>query len=180
VRRYRWTAALLLLSACSPTIEQRHFLISGPPERDFRIFDDGNLSAEEVRASEELDGIQSRIARGELPKIQFDFDSDAIRLESYRTLDLIADWFLRHPRRKVWITAHTCDIGTPEYNLILSKRRAQSVKGYLVAKGVPPPAIRWEGMGMTEPLVANTSEENREKNRRVEFRLILRDWSAVF
>jgi outer membrane protein OmpA-like peptidoglycan-associated protein len=171
---------LLLLSACAPTLEQRHFLTSGPRESEFRIFDDGNLTADEVRASEELDGIQSRIGRGELPKVQFDFDSDAIRLESYRSLDLIADWFMRHPRRKIWISAHTCDIGSPEYNLILSKRRAQSVKAYLVAKGVPPPAIRWEGLGLTEPIASNSTEEGREKNRRVEFRVVLRDWSTVF
>lgn len=139
-----------------------------------------DLSQEDEKAIRELAAIERRIGKGELPKIQFEFDSDEILEQSYRTLDIMADWMLRNPDRKVRIRAHTCTIGSKEYNDELSERRAKSVKQYLVSKGVPPPSLRYYGMGYSEPLVDNSSEENREKNRRVEFQIVGRDWNSVY
>jgi outer membrane protein OmpA-like peptidoglycan-associated protein len=171
-----FAAAAALLCAC--TIEQKsnfHF-----PERDRTTWKDRRLTREEILADKELMAIQERIGSGDLPKIQFEFDSDVIQPRSYATLDAVADWFLRHPDRKVRISAHTCTIGAAEYNLELSERRAKAVKTYLVQQGVPPPAIRYKGYGFSQPLVDNSTEENREKNRRVEFRLVTRDWDSVY
>ena len=87
---------------------------------------------------------------------------------------------LKKPHIKLWITAHTCTIGTAEYNLKLSERRAKSVKAYLAKQGVPPPAMRHQGLGFNEPIADNGTEEGREKNRRVEFRALKDDWNSVF
>ncbi|MBI3288436.1 MAG: OmpA family protein [Elusimicrobia bacterium] len=135
---------------------------------------------EERRARAALADIQKKIDRGELPKIQFEFDKDEITPESYPTLDLVAQLLLRNPRLKVIALAHTDSVGTQEYNLDLSERRARSVKSYLVKSGVAPPSIRFIGMGFSRPLVDNSTDEGRAKNRRVEFRVTYRDWEAVY
>jgi outer membrane protein OmpA-like peptidoglycan-associated protein len=135
---------------------------------------------DDIKASHELKDIQEKIDRRELPKIQFDFDSDKIRLESYSTLTLIADLLLKHTNLKVRITAHTCTIGSYEYNMKLSERRAKSVKTFLAKQGVPPPSIRYKGLGYTQPIADNSTEEGREKNRRVEFSIVTREWGSVY
>ncbi len=170
---------LALLSGC--TWQQRGTL-DLPQRRDqswwgYRI--DPN-DVDDAQDAKELADIERRISAHELPKIQFDFDSDVIRPESFATLDVVADWALRHPRRKLRITAHTCSIGTEKYNLDLSERRAKSVYSYLVKQGVPPPTIRYKGVGFSQPLVPNDTEAHRELNRRVEFRLVDRDWASVY
>lgn len=93
---------------------------------------------------------------------------------------MIADLQLRNPTLKFRITAHTCDLGTPEYNENLSVLRAKAVKTYLVKQGVPPPSIQFRGKGHTEPRADNKTEEGRRKNRRVEFSLVQREWDAVY
>lgn len=129
---------------------------------------------------EELAQIHKRILKGELPEIQFDLGSWKIRGESYPTLDLIADILLRNPRYKLLVFAHTCDIGTAQFNLEISLKRAKAVKGYLVRRGVPPPSIRFRGKGLSEPIADNSTQEGRTKNRRVEFKLLKRSWSSVY
>ncbi len=137
-------------------------------------------AAEERRAREALAGIEKKVEMGELPKIQFEFDKDAITPESDPTLLLVAELLLKHPRLKVICLAHTDSVGTEEYNLDLSERRARSVKSFLVKAGVPPPSIRFHGMGYSRPLADNSTDEGRAKNRRVEFRVTYRDWEAVY
>lgn len=154
------------------------------PARADNLYDepwkDERFSVEELRVDRELRRIQKRIESGELPKVQFDFDSDVIRVEAYVVLDMIADLLLKNPQVKLRISAHTCTIGTREYNRDLSLRRAKSVKTYLVKQGVPPPAIRYRGWGFDHPIADNSTEEGREKNRRVEFRVLREDWNSVY
>ncbi|PIR19034.1 MAG: hypothetical protein COV48_04225 [Elusimicrobia bacterium CG11_big_fil_rev_8_21_14_0_20_64_6] len=135
---------------------------------------------EERRAREALAEIEKKVATGDLPKIQFEFDRDEITLESYPTLELIAELLNKHPRLKLICLAHTDSIGTAEYNLDLSERRARSVKGYLVRQGVDPPSVRYRGLGYSMPIADNSTDEGRAKNRRVEFRVTYREWEAVY
>jgi outer membrane protein OmpA-like peptidoglycan-associated protein len=157
--------ALAALSACK----------SGSPT--IRITND---EAEERRARDQLAAIQKKVESGDLPKIQFEFDQDVITPESDPTLILIAELLMKNPRLKVICLAHTDSIGTEEYNLDLSERRANSVKTFLVRKGVPPPSIRFKGMGYSRPLADNSTDEGRAMNRRVEFRVTYRDWETVY
>ena len=143
------------------------------------LFDEDAASAEQ-KAREALADIEKKIARGDLPKIQFDFDKAEITPESYPTLNLIVSVLSRSERLKLFVLAHTDSVGTEDYNLDLSERRARAVKEFLVKKGLPPPTIRYRGYGFAHPLADNSTEEGRAKNRRVEFRVTTRDWNTIY
>jgi outer membrane protein OmpA-like peptidoglycan-associated protein len=121
-----------------------------------------------------------RVKTGDLPKINFEFDRDEVRPESFATLDAIAEVLLSNPKLKLRVMAHTDNIGTAEYNQDLSERRAKKVKTELVKRGVGPPSVRYNGYGATLPIADNDSDEGRAKNRRVEFRVTTRSWEAVY
>jgi outer membrane protein OmpA-like peptidoglycan-associated protein/tetratricopeptide (TPR) repeat protein len=70
---------------------------------------------------------------------------------------------------RVDIHGHTDDVGDDAFNLELSKRRAQAVYDYLIAKGIPARRLSYKGLGKTRPVADNTTEEGRAKNRRTEF-----------
>lgn len=100
--------------------------------------------------------------------ILFAFDSSVIRESAKPTLARIVQALAQNPNKKLHIEGHTCDIGTNEYNMGLSQRRANSVKDYLVKSGIPTDRITTEAFGETEPLVPNENEAARKLNRRVE------------
>jgi outer membrane protein OmpA-like peptidoglycan-associated protein len=70
--------------------------------------------------------------------------------------------------QKVILEGHCCDLGTESYNKGLGKRRAEKISEAFVANGIEKSAISMVSHGESQPAVPNTSEENREKNRRVE------------
>lgn len=92
-----------------------------------------------------------------------------IKPESFPALDELASVLNQSPTWKLSITGHTDSTGTPQTNLTLSKKRADSVKSYLVSKGVDQLRISTQGMGQTQPIADNATAEGREMNRRVEF-----------
>jgi outer membrane protein OmpA-like peptidoglycan-associated protein len=134
----------------------------------------------ERAAAKAIRDIEDRVGRGELPKIQFEFDKADITPESTPTLDLIADVLRSDEHLKLMINAHCDAVGSDEYNLDLSKRRAKSVSDYLASKGVLPPSMRFHGFGASKPIASNATEEGRAKNRRVEFYIMTREWKAVY
>lgn len=100
--------------------------------------------------------------------VLFAFDSSVIRESAKATLAKVARALANNPDETLHIEGHTCDIGTEEYNMGLSERRANSVKEYLVNSGISEDRITMEAFGESEPLVPNESEAARELNRRVE------------
>lgn len=70
------------------------------------------------------------------------------------------------------IIGHTCDLGSKDFNQNLSEKRANAVKKYLLKKGITPGQISVKGEGEKKPLLPNSSESNRKKNRRVEIVLV--------
>ena len=70
------------------------------------------------------------------------------------------------------INGHTDDLGAEQNNLLLSERRAQEVVNYLIELGIAPERLQAKGFGETQPKVANTSLENRAKNRRTDFEIL--------
>jgi outer membrane protein OmpA-like peptidoglycan-associated protein len=74
---------------------------------------------------------------------------------------------------KLTLSGHTDNMGSAAFNLDLSKRRAESVKAFLIENGVPASRIFVEYYGLSKPLVPNDNDQNRLKNRRVEFKLLL-------
>jgi OOP family OmpA-OmpF porin len=73
---------------------------------------------------------------------------------------------------KIEIAGHTDSIGDNKTNLILSENRSKSVKSYLVTKGIDESRIKCVGYGENQPITSNSSNEGREKNRRIEIRIL--------
>jgi len=111
------------------------------------------------------------ITRGkvDLYGIEFDFDSDTLRPSSEPQLRQIAALLSAHPELALDITGHTDDRGAPEYNMNLSRRRAQAVVRRLSGGfGISADRLHAFGLGDTAPIAGNDTEAGRQKNRRVE------------
>jgi outer membrane protein OmpA-like peptidoglycan-associated protein len=102
--------------------------------------------------------------------VNFDFDSDVLRPESSTVLDEVVKLANANPSWKFEIGGHTDSIGSAEYNLKLSDRRAASVVRYLTGKGIDAARLSSKGYGATRPLVPETNGNDtaRAQNRRVE------------
>jgi len=98
----------------------------------------------------------------------FDFDSAEIKPSFYRALNSLTRTLLNYDHTVLHIIGHTDDIGSEEYNYILSVQRAQAVAHYLNHKGVAAARLRIEGRGELEPRSENATDDSRHRNRRVE------------
>lgn len=111
-------------------------------------------------------------AFNEIDNAQFGFDEYKIAESSYPILDRIVNIMKHNSDIKIEIAAHTDNIGSFEYNMELSRKRAQSIMDYMVSKGISKDRLRAVGYGQSRPIAGNQTEEGRQKNRRVEFILI--------
>ncbi len=84
-------------------------------------------------------------------------------------LSEVAEVMRTYPTMKLEIRGHTDDQGSDEYNLNLSRQRAETVAGALMEMGIERRRLTVEGFGESRPVVPNSSEENRKRNRRTEF-----------
>lgn len=109
---------------------------------------------------------------GVIKGIQFDFGKATIRAESNKLLDEAVKVLTQYPELRIAITGHTDNVGEPAKNLELSQQRADSVKAYLVAKGVDQSRIETRGAGANEPVADNATDKGRQENRRIEFKLL--------
>lgn len=101
-------------------------------------------------------------------KVQFDLDKADIKPEFHDKLKKLADFMKANPDTRADIEGHTCTLGTPSYNMDLSRRRAVNVKNYLVQTlGIAAHRLRTFGYGQTRPIADNNTQEGRIKNRRV-------------
>ncbi|KAA0988711.1 OmpA family protein [Dyadobacter aurulentus] len=87
-------------------------------------------------------------------------------------LDKMVDFLNRNKTIKIEISGHTDDVGSDAENMELSKRRAQSVQEYLHKSGIVTERTSSKGYGETKPVASNDSDENRQKNRRIEWRIL--------
>jgi outer membrane protein OmpA-like peptidoglycan-associated protein len=87
---------------------------------------------------------------------------------AFMTVEKLADFLQKHPDRNVLIEGHTDSVGKAEYNLFLSKRRADAVSKALMDKGVAAARISTKGYGETYPVAGNNTAAGRQQNRRVE------------
>jgi OOP family OmpA-OmpF porin len=104
--------------------------------------------------------------------VLFDFDKSVLKPEGKAKLDDLAGKVKAINLEVVIAIGHTDSIGSDAYNQKLSVRRAESVKAYLVSKGVEPNRIYTEGKGEKQPVASNKTKEGRQKNRRVEIEVI--------
>jgi len=105
----------------------------------------------------------------------YELDQTVLSPKMERILDAKIDEIRKTYGDNVSIVAegHTCDLGSEAYNMKLGQKRAEVVRAYLIKRGYKPENVVATSKGPNVPIVPNTSEENRKKNRRVE--LIIRD-----
>lgn len=115
---------------------------------------------------------EQKIIEKAMKNLHFNYNSAVINSKSFPYLDSLAEMLLRHPKWNIRLEGHTDSIGSELFNLELSKRRAEAVKNYLVAKGVQRERIEVKYWGEARPIAPNDTEENRMKNRRVEMFII--------
>jgi OOP family OmpA-OmpF porin len=104
--------------------------------------------------------------------VLFDFDKAVIKPEGKSKLDDIANKVRGINLEVVIAIGHADSIGSDAYNQRLSVRRAESVKAYLVSKGIEPNRVYTEGKGEKQPVADNKTRDGRAKNRRVEIEVI--------
>lgn len=109
-----------------------------------------------------------RLVREAISNLEFATGKSSILPKSYASLDRVAELMVRK-NLSLKLAGHTDNVGTEANNMRLSKDRAESVKAYLVGKGVNPSRIEATGYGELQPIASNKTAAGRQKNRRVEF-----------
>lgn len=107
-----------------------------------------------------------------LKNIQFDYNSAELMEESFAELDRVVRLLEINPDLRIELSAHTDDLGTDRYNDLLSRKRGEAARTYLLRHGVSPDRVTATGYGKRKPLVPNDSDEHRAMNRRVEFKVL--------
>jgi len=102
----------------------------------------------------------------------FSVNSSTLLPGAYDELERVAQVLNQYPQTTIRISGHTDSTGSADYNQKLSERRAQSVKTALTGMGVDPARMTIIGYGKSKPIAGNDTESGRQKNRRVEIRII--------
>jgi outer membrane protein OmpA-like peptidoglycan-associated protein len=102
-------------------------------------------------------------------KVLFGFNQSDLGASAKGNLDKLVNVLNKYPDTNIQVIGHTDDKGTDTYNQQLSERRAQATVGYLRNQGVNSGRLLAKGMGESDPVVPNTSDDSRSQNRRVEF-----------
>ncbi len=107
-----------------------------------------------------------------LKNVEYDFNKSTIRPSSFKALDDLVEVMTLKPNLVIEIGGHTDNVGDDQSNELLSQRRAESVKQYLVKKGIKAERIQTKGYGESMPVDDNSTDEGRQKNRRTEVKII--------
>ena len=99
--------------------------------------------------------------------VMFDFDSTAISTFFEESLQPLVDFLTATPTATVTLTGHTDNVGSEEYNQMLSVRRAQAIREFLLQQGIDRKMIRIQGAGEKRPEKSNATPSGRKANRRV-------------
>ena len=109
-----------------------------------------------------------------MTEIQFENGKSIIKPSSYSILNQLAKAFIDNPIYIIEIQGHTDNIGNYQYNVELSKKRAQAVRDYLIKQGVPINRLTTHGYGSDRPITDNSTKEGRQQNQRIEFMVTFR------
>jgi len=157
--------------------EIRRDLYLVPVVTDGKIQEDSNKNVvrTDLDAMNEDDIDAATISVGQIlssHNILFDFAKSIIRSDSYKELNKIARLMKKNPSIVIELSAHTDAIGNYSANLKLSEDRANSARQFLLSNGIEASRIVAKGYGETTPVGDNKTEEGRQMNRRVEFRIL--------
>jgi len=107
----------------------------------------------------------------QIENIEFKVSKDSLTSKGKTTVDKLATILAEHPNIKVEIAGHTDSDGSAIFNQKLSQARVDTAKARLIEKGIDPTRLTARGYGESKPLAPNTSDENKQKNRRVEINI---------
>lgn len=131
------------------------------------------------RIEEEIPGAEvTRVGEGinvtfnEGAGVYFDTNKSNIKGTSVETLNKLAGIFKEYPKTEILVEGHTDSAGSEEYNLGLSKLRAESVTNYLISQGIDSSRFTTKWYGEVQPVADNTTAEGKSKNRRVELGIV--------
>ncbi len=123
--------------------------------------------AEVTRVGE---GINVTFTQGQ--GVHFDTNKSNIKGASVETLDKLAGIFMEYPKSYVLVEGHTDSAGPEDYNMNLSKQRAESVTSYLIGKGIDAGRFTTKWYGEAQPKADNATSEGKAQNRRVELAIM--------
>lgn len=107
-----------------------------------------------------------------LENIYFETGKSELLQSSHSELEKLSELFLKYPQLEVEISGHTDSTGNQNENLILSEGRAKAVVDFLISKGISKEKLNFKGYGSNQPIANNETEEGRQQNRRVEFKIL--------
>ena len=108
-------------------------------------------------------------------KVLFGFDRSDLSSNAQQNLDKLVDVLKKYPDTNIEILGHTDNKGSNAYNMDLSQKRAGSAANYLKNNGISSSRIATKGLGETDPVATNDTDEGRAANRRVEFVITAND-----
>ena len=127
----------------------------------FDMSDQAPMGGKEVKMGQEWENIL------------FDFDKFEVKSQYFAVIAKVAEYMRSHPEARIVLAGHTDNVGSREYNVKLSHKRASAVRDYLVNKeGINVDRITLNGFGFDDPVTSNETAEGRAKNRRVQGILI--------
>lgn len=126
---------------------------------------------EEISKDVQLNSINvNSVAK--LSNIFFDFASSNLQNSSIPELDRVIRFMKDNITLTIEISGHTDNVGTYDDNIVLSQKRAEAVADYIIQKGISSDRIVAKGYGYSKPIESNSTPEGRQKNRRVEFKVL--------
>ncbi len=141
-------------------------------EADAARQDAASAQAQNVQLQQEIEAMHMRETdRGlvlTLGDVLFATGRADLKSGAVMDLDRLATFMGRYPDRSITIEGHTDSVGSEDYNLGLSQRRAESVRSYLMRQGVDATRVTTHGMGESVPVAPNDTASGRQQNRRVE------------
>lgn len=120
----------------------------------------------------EIEEEVQEILKTAFENLEFETGKDIIKEESIPSLTELAEVLVKRPEWKLQITGHTDNVGNDQANLVLSKKRAEAVKNFMVSKTIAAERLYVLFFGETMPIASNDTKEGRQKNRRVEMKII--------
>ncbi|MFH2094390.1 MAG: OmpA family protein, partial [Bacteroidota bacterium] len=108
----------------------------------------------------------------ELKNIFYETDKYDLKPESRAELNKVIEFLNSNPDVKIEIGGHTDNVGTKEYNQVLSENRAKTVSNYLTNHGIAKNRVQHKGYNFSQPKYPNDTEGGRAKNRRTELKII--------
>ncbi|HPG74206.1 MAG TPA: OmpA family protein, partial [Bacteroidales bacterium] len=161
------------------------YLVSLPSGKNYGIavkapdylFYSENIDIPESQDYQEVtkDIVLSKVSVGSkiiLKNIFFDYDKASLRPESMPELNRLVTLLNAYPKMRIEIGGHTDSHGSLQYNTKLSNDRAKSVVDFLIEKGINADRLEYKGYAFTEPIATNDTDEGRQQNRRVEFKVL--------